>query len=451
MTIVNKREPLVLLVGDIVAFVCALWITLAVRYAELPSWTLFREHLAPFSILFVIWVIVFFVAGLYEKHTVILKSRLPTIILNAQIANTGLAVLFFYLAPGFIPAFADIAPKSNLFLYLVVSFILIVLWRIYGYEALGASHKQKGILVGSGKEMRELFEEVNNNSRYDLEFISSVDLDSIASLDFQNEIVARVYSEEVSIIAVDLKNEKVEPILPNLYNLIFSNVIFIDMHKVYEDIFDRVPISFLQYNWFIENISLTPRVTYDFLKRFMDIVSAIVFGIISLIFYPFVAIAIKLEDGGPVFITQERVGRNNKIIKIYKFRSMTGNDGGKWLTKNDNRHTSVGKFIRKTRIDELPQLWNLFRGDVSLIGPRPDILNLGIELAKEIPYYNVRNIIKPGLSGWAQIKQTKPPQSVEETKLRLAYDLYYIKNRSLLLDIMIALRTLKTLISREGL
>jgi lipopolysaccharide/colanic/teichoic acid biosynthesis glycosyltransferase len=183
----------------------------------------------------------------------------------------------------------------------------------------------------------------------------------------------------------------------------------------------------------------------------MDIFLSIVIGVFAILMYPFVFLAIKLEDGGPVLISQGRVGRNNKTITLYKFRSMKDSDGGKWLTENDKRHTTVGKFLRRSRIDEFPQLWNVLRGDISLIGPRPDILNLGLELAKEIPYYNIRNIIKPGLSGWAQIHQDKPPQSVAETKLRLAYDLYYIKNRSFLLDLKIAARTLKTLLVRAGM
>jgi lipopolysaccharide/colanic/teichoic acid biosynthesis glycosyltransferase len=130
---------------------------------------------------------------------------------------------------------------------------------------------------------------------------------------------------------------------------------------------------------------------------------------------------------------------------------MNVNDGGKWLTDADNRVTRVGKILRKSRIDELPQILAVIKGDMSFIGPRPDIVNLGETLEKQIPYHNTRSIIRPGLSGWAQVNQDKPPQSVEESKLRLSYDLYYIKNRSLGLDIRIALRTIRTLLSRFGM
>ncbi|MFA5841359.1 MAG: sugar transferase [Candidatus Paceibacterota bacterium] len=445
MTISNKSEPFILFLGDIAVFVVALWLTLFVRYGEVPSGNLFFSHLEPFSILFVLWSLVFFIAGLYDKHTSILKSRLPGILLNSQVTNSAVAVIFFYLFPYF-----GINPKTNLLIYLVISFALILLWRIYGVGLFGSHRREKAVLIGSGEEMRDLRDEINGNDRYSIKFVSSVDLSSLESFDFKSEVLDVIYAEGISAVVIDLKNEKVGPILPNLYNLIFSNVKFIDMYKVYEDTFDRIPLSLLNYNWFLENISLSVHAGYDVLKRLMDLAISLILGIISLVFYPFVFLAIKLEDGGPVFIAQERIGEGNIPVRLIKFRSMKKNDSGVWPTDGDGRITGVGKFLRRTRIDELPQLWSVVTGDLSLIGPRPDIIDLGRKLAGEIPYYTVRNLIKPGLSGWAQIKQDLPPHSVEETKLRLSYDLYYIKNRSFMLDLRIALQTIKTLLSRSG-
>ncbi len=447
MTISGKKETVALFLGDIAILYFSLWLTLSLRYWSLynigPVWAL---HLTPFSIIIAVWILVFFISGLYEKHTLILKSRLPSTVFNAQIVNSFIAVLFFYFIPYF-----GIAPKTNLFIYLVFSFGFILLWRIYGDRFLHPLSKQKGIIVGNGEEMKELLEEVNNNSRYGLQFISSVDLDKVAGVDFQEEILQRVYSEEVQIIAVDLKNEKVEPILPHLYNLIFSRVKFIDMYKIYEDIFDRIPLSLVRYNWFLENISTETRTAYDSLKRFMDITISLFVGIISLIFYPFVILAIKLDDGGKIFFIQERVGKNNKIINVRKFRSMS--DRNEDTEQGEAKVTRVGRWLRKLRIDELPQLWNVFRGDMSLTGPRPEIPSLVKHYESEIPYYNVRHLVKPGLSGWAQLYHSDPPKisaDSEKTRCKLSYDLYYIKNRSVMLDFKIALKTIKTLISRSG-
>lgn len=448
MRIIDRKEPILLFLGDILIFTLALWLSLSIRNFEFPSLNEFYNHLTPFSVIFLTWLFSFFVAGLYEKHTVMLKSKLPSVILKTQIFNSLIAALFFYLIPYF-----GIAPKTILFVYLFVSFILILLWRIYGESLFGFKEKEKAILIGSGEEMRDLKLEVNNNSRYGMEFISSIDLDKIDSLDFQSEILDRIYTENVSVVVIDLFDKKVEPILPHLYNLIFSKIKFMDMHKIYEDIFDRIPLSLLKYNWFLENISFARKIGYDSLKRGMDIILSFTLGIITIAIYPLVILLIKIDDGGPIFISQERVGQNNKMIKILKFRSMNVNDDGISEKEKDQKITRAGGFLRKTRIDELPQLWSIFKGDMSLVGPRPEMPSLVSLYEKDIPYYNIRHLIKPGLSGWAQIYHRTPPKfdaRYDETKTKLSYDLFYIKNHSFLLDIKIILKTLKALLSRSG-
>lgn len=444
----HKREPLLLFLGDVILLYASLWFMLFVRYSTFPTPNDWDIHFIPFSILFIFWMFAFFVAGLYEGHTTLLKSRLPGIIMRVQASNVIIAVLFFY----FIPIF-QIAPKTNLFIYLIISSALLLIWRIYGHALLAVGRREKAILIGSGPEMRELIEEVNSNSRYDLVFVSTLDLDEVDGIDFEEDILNRVYSEGVRVIVADIRNEKVAPLLPRLYNLIFSNIRFVDMYRIYEDIFDRVPLSLVHYNWFLENISTSPHAMYDILKRSMDVAVSFTLGLISLVLYPFIAIAILLDDGGDIFITQERVGQGGKTVKIVKFRTMSGNDCGQAQKVTENHITRVGAFLRKTRLDELPQLWNVLRGDLSLIGPRPE-MPVHVKIYNEqIRYYNVRHLIKPGLSGWAQIYQNDPPKRVTDnfsTKNKLSYDFFYVKNRSFFLDIKIGLKTMKTLLSQSG-
>lgn len=430
MKIFGKREPFILLLGDLVISAISLWFALAIRSLSLPSGETFYTHLVPFSIIFLVSFVTFYIAGLYGKQTVILRSRLPKILFNAQIANSVVAILFFYLIK-----FFGITPKTILFIYLGVSFILMLSWRMYGAPVFVSKRPENAIIIGEGEETKELVEEVNRNDIYSIRFVKKF--------------------EEASVVIADFSDDKIKSILPDLYQRIFSGMTFIDIHQIYEDVFDRVPLSLLKHQWFLENISAHPRTAYDAMKRLMDVILSLVLGIVSLVFYPFVVLAIKLDDGGPIFITQERVGQANKVVKIHKFRSMSRNDGGMYNAPivKSNKVTRAGAFLRKSRIDELPQLWNVFRGDISLIGPRPELPSLVKLYEKEIPYYNVRHIIKPGLSGWAQISQENHPhhrEAVGETKEKLTYDLYYIKERSLLLDLKIALRTVKTLLSRVG-
>ncbi len=444
----NRLEAVILFAGDVVILYISLWLTLAVRDFSIPTADAWALHLTPFAILFAVWLFVFFIGGLYEKHTTILRKRLPDIILNTQIANSIIGILFFYFIPYF-----GITPKTTLFIYLVISFGLIVLWRRFGFQLFIDRAQQPAILIGSGDEMRDLAREVNSNARYGLHFVSTIDLKDVALLDFNREITERLYAEGISTIVIDTKHGQIDAILPNLYNFIFSGVRFIDMHKVYEDIFDRVPLSLVQYGWFLENISVTRKFTYELLKRVMDIVIAVPLLVLSLILLPFVTLAIWIEDRGSLFIVQERIGRNNKPIKIMKVRTMTGSDTGDAVLQSSLRVTRIGSLLRRTRIDELPQLWSVLIGDLSLIGPRPELPAMVKHYESEVPFYNVRHLITPGISGWAQIYHDGHPHhgtNVEETRTKLSYDLYYIKNRSFFLDLKIALKTMKTILSRAG-
>ncbi len=435
------KEPFILGIVDTAVFVVALWLSLYIRYLEVPSSVFFFDHLWLFIPIIAIWLLVFFISGLYGKHTLILKSKIPGLILNAELVNSAIAVGYFYLF-----ASQGLAPKTILFIYIVLSFLGILIWRLKGVSLIYTPKRENALIIGSGDELKDLYEEVNNNERYEFFFISSLDLSKSDNIDFQREILDRVYSENVSVIAIDLKDDKIDSLLQHLYNLVFSQVRFIDMHKIYEDIFDRIPLSLVRYNWFLENISVTARGSYDAVKRLMDLVISIPLFIISIPFQIISAILIKVGDGGSIFFFTERIGQNNKSIFIRKFRTMAENEREK-ITK-------VGRFLRKTRLDELPQLWNVLKGDISLIGPRPELVEYVKEYESKISFYNIRHLIKPGLSGWAQIHQNIPPKfkiGVEETKVKLSYDLYYIKNRSLILDLKIALQTIKTLLSRSGI
>lgn len=447
MSALDKKDPFLLFFGDVMIFFASLFIMLVIRYREMPATDLFLNHLVPFSFLFIVWLLVFFIAGLYEKRAVILRIRLPSMILQAEIANCIIAVLFFYFIPYF-----GITPKTNLFIYLAVSSVLILFWRLYVYPFLDIHRKQSAVLIGSGREMHELKEEVNSHENYNLVFAETIDLDAVQDYELVRKTIETIDAEGVSAIVIDFKNPRVEPVLPLLYGRIFSQAVFLDMYDMYEEIFDRIPLSLIGYSWFLENISMAPKIMYDALKRFMDVAIAFLLGVVSFVVYPFIYIAVKLDDGGPLFIVQERIGKDGKQISIVKFRTMTRNDAGRY-GEGENRITKIGGFLRKSRLDELPQLWNVIAGDLSLIGPRPELPSLVALYEKEIPYYGVRHLIKPGLSGWAQIYHDNHPHhavAVEATREKLSYDLYYLKNRSFILDIIITLKTIKKLLSRSG-
>jgi lipopolysaccharide/colanic/teichoic acid biosynthesis glycosyltransferase len=451
----RSRELLVLITGDIICFVISLYITLLLRYLEFPSVDLLHAHFGPFLILSGVWLFIFYVAGLYDKHTVFLKGLLFSRILNTQVVNILVAALLFLILP------FGIAPKTNLIIYLVVSIVLITFWRLQLYNYLSPKHKHKAILIADGEEAIELVDEVNNNERYNYSFIRMIDEEiALHTPDFEEKLLTLIITEHISIIVANPKGEHIERVLPKLFDMAFlkHELTFLDFHKAYEDTFDRVALSALHYDWFITHVSQSKSLVYDAVKRGFDIVVSSLLLLMLLCMLPFVALALRLEGKGPVFISQDRIGKLNRAVRVWKIRTMTANDAqsGTWLhedEKRENKITKVGAFLRKASIDELPQCINILKGEMSLIGPRNDIRGLGERLASEIPYYHLRNFVKPGVTGWAQTHQhymgsNQSPQSLQESKVRLAYDLYYVKNRSLVLDMEIALRTIKTVLSR---
>ncbi len=451
MKLGSRNESLVLLIGDVVILYISLYLTLLLRAFFSESAPLWVDHAWPFSFLFIAWILIFFISGLYEKHTSLFRKKLPSLVMNAQISSIAVAVLFFYFIPYF-----GITPKTNLFIFLLVSSVLIALWRIKLFSLFGFRHRQKAVIIGHNEEVEELVNEVNHNARYQLEFSLAINIDnSFNPKELQEKIINLVKESQISVVVADIKSRKMEELLPLLYSTAFleTKVTFLDIHRVYEEIFDRIPLSVLREGWILENLSDDRQVIYDVFKRLMDIIGGTILGLVTLVFLPFVYLGMKLEGKGPILLYQNRIGKNGQNIIVHKFRTMKRYEEGVWLGESDNKVTKLGAILRKTNLDEFPQALSIIKGELSLIGPRSDIKDLGNRLAGQIPFYNVRYFIRPGISGWAQIKQSYnfgnvSPQTIEENLRRLAYDLYYIKHRSIFLDIAIALRTITAILSR---
>lgn len=442
-----RTRIIIVFLGDVLVFYAALTISVFIRSffpgdaAPLPS------HLFPFTILFAIWIIVYYIASLYERHAVVLKSRLPALILNIQAINSLIGVLFFYLIPSF-----GLTPKTILFVDLVVTIVLMILWRVIIIPRMGLGVKERALIIGADAESRDLYRAVNESDLYPLRFVAYIDLERLSGDALHREITGQIANGATTVVA-DLSDVRIAPLLPSFYMQLSRGVRFAERHKIYEDIFDKIPLSKIGYAWFLSNVSGRTHAGYDLAKRVMDIIVSLALFIPTVMAMMFVALAIKLDDGGPLFYVTERVGKSGKSVFIIKFRSMTGRDKGNEALKTKHSITRVGHVLRRTRIDELPQLWNVFCGDLSLIGPRPEIPALVDTYRAAIPFYDLRHLVTPGLSGWAQVHHEEHPHhgvAVRETAEKLSYDLYYIKNRSLALDLKIALKTVRTLLARAG-
>lgn len=439
-----RRETAFLLIGDLLLLVCSLYLALTVRNLALPSGGYFLEHLVAFIPTFAISFIVFFIGGLYEKQTRLVRSTMSGRILTAQIANTVIAAVLFFLLP------LEIAPKTILALYLLISVIVISAWRFFAIPYLSLSNKQKALLVGKGVAVHEVFDEINNNHRYRIRFSQHID-----TADANPVVVAQAIVEAarngVTSIVLDTRDPAVRQELSSLYEAMISGVEFHEFAAFYESIFDRVPLEHVDHAWLLECLP-KQHFAYELGKRTIDTIGAFIGSILALVFILPAAAVLSLRGGTP-FLLNERVGRGGKIIRIVKLRSMLFDDKGDPELRAKNRVTAFGKFLRKTRIDELPQLWNVLKGELSFIGPRPELPAIVSVYEEEIAYYAVRHLITPGLSGWAQIRDYDAPKGgadVERTARKLSYDLYYLKHRSFTLDLVIALKTLRALLSFSG-
>lgn len=350
----------------------------------------------------------------------------------ASVANL-LKIFTFYEA---IALFGIIAMFQIVFRYIII---------------VGVVERQRIMFIGENDYTQDLLESIKNDEQY--RFIDHYK--NIQKKDYGYDILKICDLKKIDIIVDFSENLLVNPkivdkLLKNkLKGLQYYN--YLEFYEMYEN---KLPVSHLSPKWFLENTGFEIYHNNFNLKakRILDIIFALLIGICVIPIMIIAAIIIKLESKGPIFFIQERIGEGNKPFKIVKFRSMTTDaekDGPKWATKNDNRVTKFGKFMRLTRVDELPQLWNVLKGEMSFVGPRPEREFFIKQLEKEIMYYNLRHTVKPGLTGWAQVMYPYGA-SIEDAYRKLQYDLYYIKNHDILFDMKILLKTITIVIFGKG-
>jgi exopolysaccharide biosynthesis polyprenyl glycosylphosphotransferase len=351
--------------------------------------------------------------------------------------NFVLGVFLFYFIPQF-----KIAPKTILILNSLIFGFFFFFSRKFFLSFFSAHFLEKITILGKNAEVEKLKKEIKEKPFLGYELVE---------INPSKDFIEQLKREKINTIVFTEEFEK-DPKFQNLfYNLLFLGINFLDFPSFYERITEKIPITSISKVWFFENLKEGEKRIYDKFKRVFDVVIASIILLLTLPLWPLIVLAIKVEDGGPAFYLQERIGKNKKIFKLIKFRSMVTEaekEGPKWAEIEDKRVTKFGKFLRRFHLDEIPQMINVIRGDISLVGPRPERPEFVEKLEKEIPHYNLRHIIKPGFTGWAQIK-FRYARSVMDSLEKFQYDLYYIKNRSLFLDLKILLKTFQLFFKKE--
>ena len=339
---------------------------MSIRLQEALTAKEFLSFVPPFLLIVAVSVAIFYSYGLYDKPTLRLIRELNKRIFTSQVLVILCATVLFYSLP-----ILGIAPKTILLLYVIISSALMIFWRRYAFSLVLHYRKQKSIIIGSGETFHALVDELSRNPHIGITLLSAIDVDTYNMEKLQGVLA----TTRPNSIIIDMRDERIKKYIDAVYLELFRGAVVLDIVDVYEDVFDMVPLDIINQDWIFRSINVSRR--YDGLKRFIDIIITLPVALFAAIFiYPFVYLAIKLEDNGPVMYSHLRIGKFGIPFRVYKFRSMENlptND-----VKETKKVTRVGGFIRKTRIDELPQLWNVLRGDVSLIGPRPETPNLSL-------------------------------------------------------------------------
>ncbi len=441
MSKANRAKAILFVLADAIALYAVLFLTLIIRYQANFYEEFEDSHAMPFTVMFFVWILVFYIAGLYDLRR--LRNNidfLKTLFLCIGI-NAALAVLLFY----FVPAFG-IAPKTNLFIFIVIFAVVEIAWRRFINSVISwGEAPNKVFLVGDDGPARELAQVIRSNPQLGYEIKEWVPVDNESAF---NKMGALVNVEEINMIVVPRRVKRDPASASILYGLLSSGAEIRDLTNFYEVVMGKVPLDELDETWFLENLFLQDSFS-RFFKRITDFVFIFILTLVAIPLFPLIAIAVAVSSRGPVILTQSRVGKGGKLYDHYKFRTMHVSEKNLWLDEDSKRVTKIGKILRSTHLDELPQIVNVLRGDISLVGPRPDFVDFYNRLQGKIPYYNIRTITKPGLTGWAQVN-FPTTISIEETKERLSYDLYYLKNQSAVLDLLIILKTIKTVVAALG-
>lgn len=406
-----------------------------------------------------LWILLMWVFDLYTPGLTTRTQQVMRRFLGIALVSLAVYVLLFFVAP------RNVLPRLPVLYFVVIAFGAGVIWRSkWAASILGNAFQQRLLIIGGGWGGRALAQAVLDRKLADYEIVGFVDDDLFRQkpevLGFPvlgpvSETLATAQQHHVNTIVYSITFQLRAEVFKVLLSCQSAGIAIIQMPALYEALTERVPVQHVANDWLLPTGLAGGQIALSY-RLFVWVIDHLfcLFGALFLVcFGAVLAVLIKLDSPGPLFYVQTRLGQGGRLFKLAKFRSMIVDaekvNGPQWATEDDPRITRVGKVLRRLRVDELPQIINILRGDLHLIGPRPERPEFYAQLTKQIPFYTVRLAVKPGLTGWAQIKY-RYGSSVEETLVKLQYDLYYIKNRSPLLDLKILLRTVWKILSLGG-
>lgn len=445
----SSIRSLFILIGDILIVPLSYVAGYYLRFGTLFG---FREKIAlwfiPLITLSYLAIFHFFDLYRLKKKYLTINSFVQ---LSLSIAVAAVFVSFLNYVIFLFPIGRGILAIANLIL-LFSAFV----WRGLCYQLFKYLIKPiRLIIVGArkaGQEIAQIIEQAGG----DFETVGFIEEDeneikksalekNIKILGTSDELLTLTEKHRINQIVLAFGEKDNPQLTKDILSARLKGIEVTDMPNMYQALKKRIPINYVNENWFLKEKGFehSTNILVIKVKRLVDIIVSSIILLISLPLWPLSAILIKISSPGPVFYTQKRVGKNESLFSLYKFRSMIDKaeeDEAVWADENDKRITLVGKILRKLHLDELPQFWNVIKGEMSLVGPRPERPEFVEELKKEIPYYSLRHLMKPGITGWAQVNFPYA-SSLKDSREKMEYDLYYVYHMNLLFDVRILLRT----------
>lgn len=459
---ISARKTL-LAVGDFVlvngATLIALWVWALQDPVRSFSGEFVLSQAHWFAILIALWLLSASLNGLYNLKVASHPRSAGTGLLGATALVLLVHLMIHFLAP------RQLLPLRVVLYQTVGTSVLLGLWRgTYIVLLRRPAFRYRAVVIGAGPAGEAIVRVIRENLPSEYELVGFMDddpakqgqiIEGLPVMGTRRDLVTLVRAKGVSEIILAATGETDEEFTQALMESQKQGLQITPMELLYEEITGRVPVEHMGDNWFLvlPRSSAAVGLLYACLKRSMDIVVASIGLIIVAFLFPVLALALYLDSPGPIFYTQERVGKGGRVFNLLKLRSMVPNaeakSGTVWAVEDDPRVTRVGRFLRRTMLDELPQFINVLRGEMSIVGPRPERPIFDDQLAEEIPFYRARHAVKPGMAGWALINQGYS-SSVVDAWVKLGYDLYYIKHQSIWLDLLILLRTLGAMVALRG-
>ena len=457
-----RERRTLLLLGDFLMAVIALVIALYVwSIADIyQSFTLSFIRRLPNWIFLLPFIWPFLMARLYDEHRA--RDREQTL---RGIALSAFIGLGFYLVFYFTTPVPKSLPRIGVAVFIVTTFILTLIWRLSYIRIFTAPQfMRRVLLVGAGETGKIMLKIINQTKPRPYILIGIIDDDpqkigtAIEGYDVlggSSELLDIIANHHVTDLIVAITGRMQGGMFQALLDAQELGTDITRMPVAYEELLHRVPIRYLEAEWILRSFVDKARseTFFEMMKRGLDILGGLVGLAILFLICPFVAVAILIDSGRPIFYKQTRMGRGGQYYDIYKFRTMhkdaEPNGQPQWAEENDRRATRIGLLLRKTHLDEIPQFYNVLRGEMSLVGPRAERPELVEWFQQHVPFYRARLLVRPGITGWAQVNQPYA-STIDETIEKLEYDLYYIMHRSLIMDMRVILRTPNMVLGLRG-